>query len=99
MRVILLFDYIYYRIYQFFKEKGDPVPETKGTLVLSLIQFFTIGDIVVFIKLARDFPSPSKYYFLFVLISLAALNWIRYERKFEVQDHFKMEAREHREQK
>lgn len=79
-----LFDYIFYRIYGFFKEKGDNVPETKGSLLLSLMQFLTILDVMVFVKVIYDYPFPTKYYFLPLLILLGVINWFRYERDFDI---------------
>jgi len=80
-----LFDYIFYRIYGFFREKGDNVPETKGSLLLSLIQFLTILDVMVFVKVIYDYRFPTKYYFLPLLILLGVINWLRYERNFDIQ--------------
>lgn len=80
-----LFDYIFYRIYDFSRDKADNVPDTKGSLLLSLIQFLTIVDIMVFVKLIYDYPFPSKYYFLPLAILLAIINWFRYERKYDIR--------------
>ena len=33
--MLLLIDYVYLRIYQFFKDRGDNVSEFNGTLILS----------------------------------------------------------------
>ena len=95
--MLSLFDYIYYRIYKFFEEKGDNVPETKGSLILSLIQFFTLLDILVFVRMIYEFPLPKKVFILPVIISLAVINWYRYERNFEIktfQDQWRNESLE-----
>jgi len=80
-----LFDYIFYRIYKFFRVRGDGIPETAGTLLLSLIQFLTVLDIMVIVKMVYDYPFPeNKYYFLPPLILLGVINWFRYERNFDI---------------
>jgi len=69
----LLFDYIFFRIYGFFKVRGDSAPETKGSLLLSLIQFLTILDVMILVKVIYDYPFPTKYYFLPLLILLGEI--------------------------
>jgi hypothetical protein len=84
-KMISLFDYIFYRIYGFFKEKGDGIPETAGTLLLSLIQFFTILGIMVMVRMIYNYSFPAnKYYFLLPLILLGVINWYRYEWNFDI---------------
>lgn len=84
--MLSLFDYIFYRIYGFFKEKGDGIPETAGSLLLSLVQFLTILDVMVLVKVIHDYPFPTtKYYFLPLLILLGVVNWLRYERNFDIE--------------
>jgi energy-coupling factor transporter transmembrane protein EcfT len=80
-----LFGYIHYRVYLFFKEKGDNVPEFKGTLILSLIQCFTIIDVMVIIKTIRDYSFPSIVTFLPLLIVTGFVNWFLYERNFDAE--------------
>jgi energy-coupling factor transporter transmembrane protein EcfT len=79
------FGYIHYRVYLLFKEKGDNVPEFKGTLILSLIQCFTIVDIMVMVKIVYDYPFPNKHFFLPLLIVVGFLNWYMYERNFDIK--------------
>lgn len=83
--MILLFEYIHYRIYLFFKEKGDNVPLFTGTLILSLMQFLTIINIMFIIELIHEFPIPSKFAFLPLLVGLGVFNWYQYERNFDEQ--------------
>jgi len=42
--MIVVFDYIFFRIFSFFREKGDSVPETMGTAVLTLMQVLIVID-------------------------------------------------------
>jgi hypothetical protein len=69
MKILSLFEYIHYRVYGFFKEKGDNVPEFKGTLILSLMQFLTVINIVFIIQLIYNFSIPSKFAFLPLLLT------------------------------
>lgn len=81
-----LFDYLFYRIYRFSKERGDNAPETNGSLLLSLMQFLTLIDIMVVVKLVHDYTFPPKFYFLAPLILIAVINWFRYEEKIEIEE-------------
>lgn len=80
-----LFDYIYYRVYVFFLVKRDNVPETKGTVVLSILQFFTLLSLVVVIRFFWEFPLPHKFYIIPLALLIGAWNWYRYERNFEIK--------------
>lgn len=82
--MMVLFDYIFYRIYKFSKEKGDFAPETNGSLILSVVQLFTLLDILVFVRVAYQFPLPDKLFVLPVIIGLGLLNWYRYERRIDI---------------
>ncbi len=81
----LLFDYIFYRTYKFSKDRGDIAPSTNGTLLVSLMQFFTLLDIVVFVRMIFPFPLPTKILILPFLALPVIINWLRYERKFDPQ--------------
>jgi hypothetical protein len=84
--MIKLFDYSFYRIYEYFKGVGDAAPETKGSLLVALVQFFTILDLMVLVRIVYTYPIPSKYYFLPLLITLGIVNWARYERNLSFRD-------------
>jgi len=83
-RLQSFFDYIFYRIYKFSKERGDNAPETNGTLLLSLMQFLTILDIIVFVRIVYPFPLPAKIYIIPLVALPAIINWLRYERNFDI---------------
>ena len=81
-----MFDYIFFRIYKFFLQKGDNAPETKGSLILSLIQFLTILDLIIVGTLIFNYTLPSsKYYFLPLGVLLGVVNWYRYEKKLDIE--------------
>lgn len=84
-RLQSFFDYIFYRIYKFSKERGDSAPETNGTLLLSLMQFLTLLDIIVFVRIAYPFPLPGKIYIIPLIALPAIINWLRYERNFDME--------------
>jgi hypothetical protein len=84
-KILSLFEYIHYRGYRFFKEKGDNVPEFKGTLILSLMQFLTLINIVFIVQLIHNFPIPSKFVFLPLLVGIGAIDWYLYERNFDAE--------------
>jgi hypothetical protein len=81
----MLFDYVFYRIYRFFNDKGDLVPETKGLVLLSLIQFVTILDMMIFVKIFYEYPIPKKYYFIPLLLVVGAQNWYRYDKNLDLE--------------
>lgn len=84
-KVISVFDYVHFRIYNFSKQKGDSSPETNGTLILTLLQCFTILDLMIAVQIIHDYPFPSKYAFLPLLAIVGIVNWYRYERNFDAQ--------------
>ena len=84
-KIQFIFDYTFYRIYKFFEERKDVAPDTKGALILSLMQFLTILDIIVVIRIGYHFPLPGKLY-IFPLMALPAIiNWFRYERNLNIE--------------
>lgn len=84
--MLKLFDYIYYRIYKFSKEKGDIAPETNGALILALMQFLTLLDLIIIGGILFNYSLPSsKYYFLPLGVLLGVINWYRYEKKLDIE--------------
>ncbi|AKQ44910.1 hypothetical protein TH63_03565 [Rufibacter radiotolerans] len=80
-----LFDYIFYRVYKAY-QKRDSTPEIYAAGVLSLMQFFFLLCILVFIGLFVEFPIPHKYYALPFIILILGINWFKYERNFNVKE-------------
>jgi uncharacterized membrane-anchored protein len=80
-----LFDYIFYRVFSFFRDKGDNSPETKGVLILSMIQFLTFLDVVVFIRIIYPFSLPDTLFIIPLVVLPAVVNWFRYERDFDIK--------------
>lgn len=84
-KIISLFEYIHYRVYKFFKGKGDNISEFTATLVLSIIQCLTLLDIIVIIRIFYAFPLPEKIFILPIIIISGAINWYLYERDFDME--------------
>lgn len=88
------FDYIFYRLYKFSKDKGDNAPETNGSLLLSLMQLLTILNAMAFVRMIYYFTVPSKWTILPIAILIAVFNWYRYEQSIEVEELEKIWAGE-----
>lgn len=83
--IIILFEYIHYRIYKFFHLRGDNISEFTATLLLSLMQGLTLLDIDVLVELLFGYTLfSSKFIILIPGVIFAGLNWYRYERNFDV---------------
>jgi len=87
--MLRLFDYIYYRIYKFFYKQKDNVPETKGSVLLTVLECFTLLSLVAIIRFFWEFPLPNKLYFVPLVIFVGILNWYRYERNFDMEEFTK----------
>lgn len=77
------FDYIFYRVCDFYKKKKDSTAEFTSSLIISLLQFFTIVDAFVFVRIIWEYPIPenfTKFWTLLLLIPLQALSWNKYIR-------------------
>lgn len=94
-----IFDYTFYRIYAYFKSKNDNMPETKGSFILSLIQFLTILDLMTLAQLFYSFENPPKYYALIVLLLFGIINWYIYEHNFDEEKYDKQWENENKTQK
>ena len=94
-KVVSFFDYTYFRIYKFFEGKGDNIPDTKGSMILSLIQFFILLDILVIVRIGLDFTPPEKVFILPVIVIIGLINWYKYE-KGNVIDEFEAKWRNER---
>jgi hypothetical protein len=95
LTMLSVFDYIFLRVHQFFKERGDNIPDTKGTSVLSLIQFLTVFNLMDLARLVGDFAFPSKFgFFLPLIIIIGAVNWFRYQRDVDVQPKLEIRWKE-----
>jgi len=77
--MIDIFDYIFLRVYDFFAEKNDISPETKGALILSLLQFLVVLDITLTIRSFYPIPLNAQVLTLVVAVPLVFINRYHYE--------------------
>jgi len=75
-----IFDYIFYRVFKFYQNR-DGTPQIYASGVVSVIQFFALLSGLAVVRLFVDFPIPTKYFVIPIIVGLIAINWIRYERK------------------
>lgn len=76
-----LFDYIFYRVCDFYKRKKDSVAEVTSSLIVSLIQFFTILDLLILVRIVWEYRIPNNfttYWFLPIIIIIPIVNWRKY---------------------
>lgn len=88
-----IFDYTYYRICDFYKKKNDSSAEMTGSLIVSLIQFFTILDLFVITKIFWEFPIPeyfTKYWFVPIIIIILIINWNKYVKPKKYREYRKI---------
>lgn len=84
-KLLLLAEYVHYRIYKFFHSRGDNIPEFKATLLLSTMQAITLVDIDVFVELFFNYTFfSSKFIVLIPGVIFVGFNWYRYERNFDI---------------
>lgn len=77
--MIQLFDYFFYRIFIFFKNRDDKVANTSALSILSLVEFCTLLDFMIIAQAVFEFPNPSKVYAFAAMLILLALNLSRYQ--------------------
>ncbi len=84
--MLKIFDYIFYRIYFFYKSQSFDIMEIYASALVSLAQSFTLLTIFSIISLGVDITAFSKFYGLLVIIPLLIFNWHRYERNFDIEE-------------
>lgn len=91
-----IFDYLFYRIYSFYKSKRDSTPIWMATLVLSVMLCFTLLAIATLLSivLSFQFNNNSKLLMAIPLISFPLIIWKKYSKFDIIQDlisHYKDE--------
>ena len=87
--MLRLFDYIFYTLYIYFKSRGDEFPKVSGSILLSLIQLTTLLNLLSIFNVESLVPQPpSKLYYLPIILFIGIINWIRYERKEDIDKAF-----------
>ncbi|WP_299583398.1 hypothetical protein [uncultured Sunxiuqinia sp.] len=88
-----LFDYIFYRVCDFYKRKKDSAAEVTSSLIVSLIQFFTILDFFLLVRIVWEYPIPenfNKYWFLPIIILIPIINWSKYVKSKKYREYRKI---------
>jgi accessory gene regulator protein AgrB len=84
-----IFDYIFYRITFFYKRRRDLSPETAASLIVSLLQFFSILDLFIIVRVFYEHDIPAgfnKVWALPFIVILGLFNWYIYERTPRYQE-------------
>lgn len=82
-----VFDYIFLRIYLFFKAKKDFAPERNGSLIVSLLQFLTILSLyLIGQEIFGYLMLTSKWQALPLMLVIGIFNWYRYEKQLNLED-------------
>ena len=88
-----IFDYIFYRVCDFYKRKKDSSAEFTSNLIVSLIQTFTVIDLFIFIRIFWEYPMPknfTKFWLLPIIIILPIINWYKYQKTKKYVDFRKI---------
>jgi hypothetical protein len=76
-----IFDYIFYRICDFYKRKNDSSAEFTASLIVSILQCFIIINFFIIVAIFWEYPIPanfSKFWILFLAVPVQVVNWSRY---------------------
>ena len=77
-----LIDYVFYRIYSFYKQKKDSAPIITSCIILSLTALMPLLCITYITGvLTKDTLKISKLIMLIVYIAVVAVFWRRYKSK------------------
>ncbi len=83
-----LLDYLFYRIYCFYKKKRDSTPVLMGCLVLMILLFCTLLSVssIIEILCKSSELKLEKYVIVFILLAMLYLIYRRYG-KGQIIDH------------
>jgi len=88
-----IFDYFYYRVYNFFQNKSD-TPQAYAVSIVSLLQFFIIIDVLMAFEIVAHFfygivifdGKVQKIWFLPFIVAVYIFNEIRYKKYAPVHE-------------
>ena len=103
-RVVNTFDYVFYRIYCFWRDRDEDNVGSRvnAYTLLSLMQFFTILILAAVSEtIFFQHQVISQPVFVLILISITIINYFRYERHVDIEsfktkwqpEHFKIKRR------
>ena len=81
------FDYIFYRIYLFYKGQDDSILHIYSSGLITVLQFFSLLAIAAIVTSPFDLDPINKYFSLIIVIPLMLYNWNRYERNFDIEEY------------
>lgn len=91
-----LLDYLFFRVYSFYKKKKDSTPIWMGCCVLSVLIGLSLFSFVVFLSITLKVEFYlDKLAILFVAITSLLLLWRRYSKNDFIQNlvsHYKKEG-------
>jgi hypothetical protein len=87
-----LFDYIFYRTFNFFDRKGDDISDEKATNLVVLLECFLLIDLYILVRKVINIDINQNYYnkwlwgiSLFLIIGI--LGHIRYKKRFKKDNY------------
>ena len=83
--IIGIFDYIFYRAYEFGKGRTT-VPITYASGIVSIIQSLLFISIISIIDFIRDYSTPAIFIYAVVIALFLALNYYKYEKNPRVDE-------------
>jgi len=84
--MVKLFDYVFFRIYEYYKSYGSDLTHQYSSGLVSLIQGLTIVTGIGLTSLVwPKLMFTKNYYALFIFIPIMIINWYRYERNFSYE--------------
>lgn len=91
-----IFDYIFYRVYGIYSNH-ESYAEISASAIVGLYQLLTVVSTILIASLLFDFKRPDYKFLIPVGIIFIAINWYRYERKFDISqfnENWKSESNE-----
>lgn len=81
-----LFDYLFYRVYSFYKRKRDSTPIFMACAVITILATFNCYDIIVIISLIKKetLGIPNYWVWLFMIIPML-LCLFRYSNRLTIE--------------
>lgn len=82
-----LIDYLFYRIYNFYKRKRDSTPVLMGCLVLMVLMFSTLLTLSSIVEIVFRIPElkVEKYFIVIVLLALLYIIYRRFSKEQTIE--------------
>jgi hypothetical protein len=85
---MIVLDYLFYRIYSFYKKKRDSTPVLMGCLVLMVLTFSTLLTLSSIIEILFKTPElkVEKYFIAIILLGMLYLIYRRYNKNQVIEE-------------